>query len=285
MRVLESKFMRDFINMVQEGYNQGWHERNGGNLTYRIRQHEVEAIRDRFYDHHDWLPIGASVPDLAGEFFLVTGTGQFFRNIPVDPEVGLGIIELDDKGENYRIVWGWAEGGRPTSELPSHLLNHQVKKRVTNGRHRIIYHAHTTNIIALSFVLPLSDEVFTRELWEMSTECPVVFPEGIGVVDWMVPGGREIGIVTSRMMEKYSAVIWAMHGMFCSGATFDETFGLMHTIEKSAEILVKVMMMSPRKRQTITPENLRALEGPFHITLDERFLYEKPDDSIIPGME
>ena len=285
MKVLEARFMRDFINMAQEGYEQGWHERNGGNLSYRIKPHEVEAIRDRLSDHHDWQPIGASVPDLAGEFFLVTGTGQFFRNVPIDPEVTLGIIEIDETGENYRTRWGYVEGGRPTSELPTHLLNHQVRKRVTNGKDRIIYHAHTTNIIALSFVLPLKDEVFTRELWEMATECPVVFPQGIGVVEWMVPGGREIGIVTSELMEKYSAVVWAMHGMFCSGSTFDETFGLMHTIEKAAEILCKVMMMGGRKRQTITPNNFRDLEKGFKITLDERFLYEKEDDGVIPGME
>ena len=62
------------------------------------------------------------------------------------------IIELDEKGENYRILWGLVNGGRPTSELPSHLMNHEVKKGVTN-----VYHAHTTNVIALTFVLPLED--------------------------------------------------------------------------------------------------------------------------------
>ena len=75
----------------------------------------------------------------------------------------------------YRVRWGLVEGGRPTSELPTHLMNHEVKKKLTNGRHRVIYHAHTTNTIALTFVLPLDDKVFTRELWESATECPVVF--------------------------------------------------------------------------------------------------------------
>lgn len=37
------------------------------------------------------------------------------------------MIELDEKGENYRIVWGLVNGGRPTSELPSHLMNLEVK--------------------------------------------------------------------------------------------------------------------------------------------------------------
>ena len=36
----------------------------------------------------------------------------------------------------------------------------------TDGANRVIYHAHTTTAIALTFVLPLESEVFTRELWE-----------------------------------------------------------------------------------------------------------------------
>src|SRR5699024_8266679 len=152
-----------------------------------------------------------------------------------------------------RIVWGLEKGGRPTSELPSHLMNHEVKKQVTGGKHRVILHSHTPNVIALTFVLPLEDEVFTRELWEMATECPVVFPDGVGVVPWMVPGGRDIAVATSELMKKYDVAIWAHHGVFCSGEDFDLTFGLMDTVEKSAEILVKVLSMGG-KRQTITPD-------------------------------
>ena len=261
--------------MADDGYKQGWHERNGGNLSYRLKKEEVEAIRSRLNAPGEWLPVGTSVPGLAGEFFLVTGTGKYFRNIIVDPEACIAIIEVDDAGEKYRIRWGLVEGGLPTSELPTHLMNHEVKKRVTNGLHRVIYHAHTTNTIALTFVLPLEDEVFTRELWEMATECPIVFPNGIGVIGWMVPGGREIAVETSRLMEKYDVAVWAHHGMFCSGPDFDLTFGLMHTVEKSAEILIKVLSMSPQKLQTITAGNFRDLAKDFRITLPERFLYEK----------
>ena len=130
-------------------------------------------------------------------------------------------------------------------------------------------------MIALTFVLPLTDEVFTRELWEMATECPVVFPDGVGVVGWMVPGGRDIAVATSELMKQYDVAIWAHHGMFASGPDFDTTFGLMHTVEKSAEILVKVLSMSPTKLQTITPQNFRDLAKDFKVNLPEKFLYEK----------
>ena len=130
-------------------------------------------------------------------------------------------------------------------------------------------------VIALTLVLPLDDKVFTRELWESATECPVVFPDGVGVVPWMVPGGRAIAVKTAELMKKYDVVIWAHHGMFCSGEDFDLTFGLLHTVEKSAEILVKILSMVPHKLQTIQPDNFRDLAKDFNVTLPEEFLYEK----------
>ena len=279
MRVLDAEFVKNFIRtgfirMCNDGWEQGWHERNGGNLSYRIRLEEVEAVKEDF-EPKEWQPIGTTVPKLAKEYFIVTGSGKYFRNVIIKPEDSICIIELDEKGENYRIVWGLVNGGRPTSELPTHLMNHEVKMIATGGKHRVIYHAHPTNIIALTFVLPLEDKVFTRELWEMSTECPVIFPEGVGVVPWMVPGGRDIAVATSELMKKYNLAIWAHHGMFASGEDFDLTFGLMHTAEKSAEILVKMLSMQPNKRQTITPDNFRDLAKDFNVTLPEEFLYEK----------
>lgn len=269
--IYDIDFVKKFIRMANDGWELGYHERNGGNLSYRIKEDEVAQVRDFFKDG-EWKDIGTTVPGLAGEFFMVTGSGKYFRNVILEPDDALCIIEVDSKGEKFKVVWGLCNGGRPTSELPSHLMNHEIKKLNTNGLHRVIYHAHPANIIALTFVLPLDDIVFTRELWEMATECPVVFPEGVGVIPWMVPGGRDIAVETSKKMKDYNLVIWAHHGMFASGEDFDSTFGLMHTAEKSAEILVKVLSMTERKRQTITTENFMALAKDFNVSLPDKFL-------------
>ena len=276
MNILDSIAVKGFISMANDGRLQGWHERNGGNLSYRLTDEEVNEISESFSDNGEWREIGTSVPKLAGEYFIVTGSGKFFRNVILNPEDSICIIRLDDTGEKYKILWGLVNGGRPTSELPAHLMNHEAKFVATGGRHRVIYHAHPANIIALTFILPLEDKVFTRELWEMATECPVVFPDGIGVVPWMVPGGRGIAVETSKLMAKYGAAVWAHHGLFCSGESFDITFGLMHTIEKAAEILIKVMSVTGgAKRQTIEPAQFRALAEDFKVTLSEEFLYDK----------
>ncbi len=273
MEILETKFIKDFIKMANDGWLQGWHERNGGNISYNLKAEEVQQVKE-YFKPLDWQEIGTSVPGLANEYFLVTGSGKYLRNVILNPEENICIIEVDETGEKFRIVWGLVNGGRPTSELPTHLMNLEVKKAI-DPEYRVVYHAHTTNIIALTFVLPLDDKVFTRELWEMATECPVVFPEGVGVVPWMVPGGREIAVATSELMKKYNLAIWAHHGTFAVGKDFDTTFGLMHTAEKSAEILVKTLSMSPTKLQTITPDDFRDLAKAFNVTLPEEFLYEK----------
>ena len=44
MKVLEAKFVQGFMRMADDGWNQGWHERNGGNLTYRIKKEEVQSV-------------------------------------------------------------------------------------------------------------------------------------------------------------------------------------------------------------------------------------------------
>ena len=91
----------------------------------------------------------------------------------------------------------------------------------------------------------------------------------------MVPGGKDIAVATSKLMEQYDVAIWAHHGMFASGEDFDLTFGLMHTVEKAAEILLKVLSITPKKLRTITPDQFRHLANDFKVELPEKFLYEK----------
>lgn len=276
---MDTKLKRDFIKTCTDGWLQGWHERNGGNLSCRMTPAEAEEVKGLLNENAAWREIGAEVPGLANEYFMVTGSGKYFRNVELDFEDNAAIIKVNEDGTMYKIVYGLVNGGRPTSELPSHLMNLEVLKQRDEGL-RIVYHAHPANTVALTFVLPLEDEVFTREIWEMETECPVVFPEGIGVVPWMVPGGKEIGIKTSEIMKTKKVAVWAHHGMFVCGHDFDEAFGLMHTVEKAAEILVKVMSMSDRKRNMIQPQDFRDLQKPFGLTLDEKYLYEKHSNKI-----
>ena len=272
MKVYDLSFIQAFMYSCQDGWQQNWHERNGGNLSYRMTDEEIRQVLClNQSDPGAWTPVGVSVPLLAGQWFVVTGSGKYFRHVQHAPEDCLAIIELDEKGENYRIRWGLVHGGRPTSELPSHLMNHEVKQRIGQTDVRVIYHSHPANTIALSFLLPPDDEVFTKTLWGMISECVVVFPDGIGVLPWMVPGSREIAVATSELMAKYDVVIWCQHGIFCAGKDLDTAFGLTHTVEKAAEIFIKVRSAGGNTANAISMENIHRLEKAFLVKAQDDF--------------
>jgi len=259
--------IKNFARMCADGWRQNWHERNGGNLTYRMTQYEIKQC-EKFFKRGEWNEMGVQSDLLASEYFITTGSGKYFRNVELDIAGNIGIAEINGKGNAWRLVWG-LENAKPTSEFPSHFMNHAVRKKVTNGKNRVIYHAHPANIIAMTYILPLTAKDFTLALWRSATECPVVFPEGIGVVPWHVPGTAEIALETCKVMEEFSAAVWAHHGVFCSGGSFDETFGLMHTIEKAAEIYMKVLSSNAPVKQTISDENIKDIAKAFGEKLRE----------------
>ena len=150
-------------------------------------------------------------------------------------------------------------------------MNHSVKK-AANPDYRVIYHCHPVGVIALTFILPLDNKTFSRALWCTMTECPIIFPHGVAVIPWMMPGGLDIAKVTSGYMKDYDVAIWAHHGIFCASTDFDNTFGLMHTVEKSAQIYLNILHTGKPILQTITDEYLLAIEKDFKITLNHDFL-------------
>ena len=85
--------VKGFIRMCNDGWLQGWHERNGGNLTYRMTEEDVAACRP-FFDEapREWVNMGVQADNLAGEYFITTGSGKFFRNGEPDPIHSIGIV-------------------------------------------------------------------------------------------------------------------------------------------------------------------------------------------------
>jgi rhamnulose-1-phosphate aldolase len=270
----ESWFVRAMVKATSDMWLKGWDERNGGNVSLRVDAEDIKPYRQHFTAVRE-MALGETVAELAGQLYLVTGTGKYFRNTALDPEDHLGLIEVSENGESVRILWGFGGYGVPTSEVSAHLNSHRTRQAVTSGKNRVIMHCHATNLIALSYVLDLTAAAFTRALWEMSTECLVVFPEGVGVLSWMVPGTPTIGEATANAMQKHPLVLWPFHGIFGSGATLDEAFGLIDTAEKAAEILVKVLSMGGLK-QTISTQELRDLAARFQVKpLEEALATEK----------
>ena len=276
--VEQQAFVKQFVRMCDDGWQQGWHERNGGNASYRMTAEDVQSCKGFFYDTpSSWVPLVSALPNLAGERFLVTAAGSFMRNVALDPVSNIGIVGLDDQGAAWRIVWGFKGGGVPTSELPSHLMTHAARKDATIGADRVLYHAHPGSVVAMTGVLPVDSRTITRALWKSMTECVIAVPKGVSALPWMVPGGTDIARATADAMVARSACVWAQHGMFASAPTFDEAFGKIHAVEKAADVWLRVRVAARAaggEPVEIPDVGLREIAATYNLPIDESMLEE-----------
>lgn len=83
-------------------------------------------------------------------------------------------------------------------------------------------------------------------------------------------GSDLIGKATAEKMSEYRLVVWAHHGILGAGRNFDETFGLIETAEKAAEIFIKIA--GKEIKQTITDDELIILAKEFNVNYNRKFL-------------
>jgi rhamnulose-1-phosphate aldolase len=269
-KFIDSPYVKELAKITFRLYDHGWDECNGGNVSYRLTQEEVALYEDTKTVLKN-LPIDFDGKDLAGMYFLVTGTGRYFKNIIDFPERDAGLVRIAYDGKSVDVLWGFNDGGKPTSEFPTHLMGHKTRLKL-NPSQRVIMHCHPTHLIALTFTHKLDEREITRILWKMQTESLVVFPEGVGILPWMVPGTTTIGEATAAKLTEFGSVIWPQHGLFASGSSIDEAFGLIETIEKAAQIWLIIQQHGGKIEQTITDKNLSDLAKAFHVTPREGYL-------------
>lgn len=266
--ILNAPFVEEMKNTTANMYRLGWDERNGGNVSYLLDTAEVAEYLDLNCVLRT-IDLGFDASKIKGKIFIVTGTGKYFKNVIKDPETNLGIVKIAENGTTAELLWGFKDGGRFTSEFPAHLMSHMARLE-KDPNHRVVMHTHPTNTLAMTHIHELDDKKFTHTIWEMCTECIVVFPDGIGVLPWMVCGNNEIGIATAEKMKDYRLVVWGLHGIYGAGTNMDETFGLIETVEKAAELYMKIAHLP--HINTIRDSELKDVAEAFGLNYRKDFL-------------
>lgn len=260
--------MVEAIRTLTNLYRLGWDERNGGNLSVLLDEAELSEYLDTGKVIRD-IPVNFDASAIVGKIFLVTGTGKYFKNVQYDPAKNLGIIKIAGDGETLELLWGYTDGGRPTSELPAHLMSHIARLNV-DPQNRVVMHTHPTNTIAMSLIHSLDSRDFTRTLWQMQTESIVVFPEGVAVLPWMVCGTNDIGVATADKLKNERLCVWAAHGIYGVGKDLDEAFGLIETVEKAAQLYM--LSVNAGIKNGITDAQLKDLATVFGLNYRKEYL-------------
>lgn len=264
-------FLKDIVRIAQAVSDQGWAEANAGNISVRLNDAEL-ADRHLLTGDGPAISLEVGVPTLDGAYFLVTAAGCHLRNIPHDPAATCGVVRICDGGSAYRVLWGFAGGGKPTSELFAHLLSHAVRMR--HGE-RALIHSHPTTLLGLCHTRQLSTASLTRLLWSMHPEGVCLFPDGIAYTPFMISGSLPLADATCAAFRESGMVLWDFHGVFSSGRDLDHAYGKVQAAEKAAKIYQAACQMGGCHR-VLSAEEIRAVADNFGL----HPLADVLDDSI-----
>jgi rhamnulose-1-phosphate aldolase len=248
----------------------GWAEAGAGNVSVRVTPSLLDG-EEVLRSQREWVPLDPGVPELADTFLLLTASGSLFRTLEETLEKGCGVIELDDKGERYRVVWGFKDGAVPSSEMRAHLGVHAIRSRARAGQPLAVIHVHATHLVALTQALSLDTISLTRLLWSTHAECMAFFPEGVEVAPWQVPGSQALSEVTARAVENRRLVVWPFHGVVALGKDLDEALGLIEVGEKAAELYMESAGLGGLGKGLGT-DALKAIATVFGVEPDEAIL-------------
>lgn len=214
-------------------WQRGWAERNGGNISVNVTEYMPASAASLPALQTIQLPKAFTA--LAGHYFYVTGTGKRMRYVAACPMENGSIIRLNGAGDAYDIIAD--RPVKPTSELPSHLSMHNYMRGVKGRNTKVVCHTHPTDLIALTHCKKfLEPNVLGTLLWSMIPETRVIVPLGLGIVPYELPGSMDLADATIKELEEHDTVMWEKHGCLAVGDDVIETFDMIDTLSKSAQI-------------------------------------------------
>ena len=221
-------------------WQNGWAERNGGNITVNITAFIDDEVR-AMPAISEVKPIGTTLPNLKGCYFYCKGTGKRMRDLARMPMENGSVIRILDDCSSYEIIAD--EQVQPTSELPSHLTvhNHLIEK---GSKYNATVHTHPIELVAMSHNREfLKKDVLTNLLWSMIPETKAFCPLGLGIIPYTLPGSVELADATLRELDDYAVVLWEKHGVFAQGLDVMDAFDQIDVLSKSAKIYVNARAM------------------------------------------
>ena len=232
------------VNKIAEvaGYlwQNGWAERNGGNITVNITELVDDDIR-QMPAISEVKPIGVTLPALKGTYFYCKGTGKRMRDLARWPMDNGSVIRILDDCASYVIIADNAV--MPTSELPSHLTVH-ARLIESGSNYKATVHTHPIELVAMSHNRKmLGKDVLTNILWSMIPETKAFCPLGLGIVPYTLPGSNELADATLRELEDYDVVMWEKHGVFAKGLDVMDAFDQIDVLSKAAKIYIAARSM------------------------------------------
>ncbi|MDR3107486.1 MAG: class II aldolase/adducin family protein [Bifidobacteriaceae bacterium] len=188
-------------------------EAGAGNISFALR---LAPGLEQLFVNAEPYALPAPAPALANWTVLVTGSGQRLREVASAPEARMAAVQIGPDGSTGLLRSAPTRAWRtPTSEFNSHLAVHadQLRLRPDLEQHAVV-HAQPPYLVALSHVDALRQTaVFNQRILRWEPETIVQLPDGLAVLDFMVPGSRQLQEASVAALRDHRIAVWSKHGV------------------------------------------------------------------------
>lgn len=235
-----------------------------GNLSLCSREHLDIASR---FPNQQLIELPVPAPALAGATLIVSGSGRRLREIIESPTANLACIVVEPGGKMGTMFTAPdSEFKRVTSEFNSHLAVHHDQMRSGGIKLHTILHAQPLHVTYLSHLPDYQDEGYLNShLLRWQPETILNFPEGVGILPFILPGSAHLTIETMLALREHRIVIWAGHGVMSrADDSISHALDLIEYIETAAHYeYLNLTAGSPS--DGLSPEHLREISKSWNI--------------------
>jgi len=208
------------------------------------------------------------VPSLAGGTVLVTGSGRRLWQIVDDPEANVGALRIHADGRTATLHTSPRRlFEQLTSELNSHLAVHEDQVSRRGLEFQAVVHAQPPHLTYLSHVPTYRDTaVMNARILRWEPETVVALSQGIGVLDFMVPGSAELMSANVAGLRDHEIVLWSKHGVMArSDLSVTRAVDRVEYAETGARYEYMDLVAGGRG-QGLTPDELARVASTFGVS-------------------
>jgi rhamnulose-1-phosphate aldolase len=221
----------------------------------------------RTFPNVETVELPEPVRELAGNAFLVTGSGRRLREVIDDPAANLGFIIIDADGMTGQLYTSPRRlFARLTTEFNSHLAVHRDQVRLTGTNFHAIIHAQPPYLTYLSHIPRYQEASFlNHHLLRWQPELIVNLPEGVGYVPFCLPGSQELMAATVEALRAHRVVLWGKHGVMArSDLSVKRAADRIEYAEAGARYEY-MNLANGEQGQGLSPDEIRAICAAFDV--------------------
>jgi rhamnulose-1-phosphate aldolase len=229
-----------------------------GNISVCIRNPlDVNVL----FPQLQMIQLPQPAPQLAGASIIVSGSGCRLRDIAEQPITNLACVLVESDGQNGRMFTSPSrQFERVTSEFNSHLAVHVAEMSARNIQLHTVLHGQPLHLTYLSHIPRYQDwRYLNQHLLRWQPETIINFPEGIGVLPFIMPGSQEQTTETVRILRAHKMLVWSQHGVM---ARADNS--ILHALDlieyaETAAHYEYLNLLADEKSQGLTPQQIRSI--------------------------